>query len=181
MPDIPNEQYFQNIRKLRPYMEDYNQRLINAFNDFLHDPSPDMLMPVLRLSESDIAKASANNYRNINIIHEIVGITSSEISIGLVPITEGAFSHSQAIDKYYKIIFMLRRPEIMTRFEDSMMIAEAVNYIITSRISPIAIAHILDIELLGNPDAMYRYWEQIFSESGLNTFALLLSRIHSEL
>ncbi len=176
MPNL-DDKFFKTLKTLQPLMEEYNQKLISAFEGFLHEPSQDSLKPVFELQKDSIASSSANSYGHINMIFTICDIAIKELSINLTPITQGTTTYLDAINKYHKTAFMVRRHAFMTNESDAPLLDEASEYILSENISAIALSYIINNEP-GEPvnDAV-SYWAGFFRIVGRERDADILIRL----
>lgn len=178
MSSIPTDDLFMKIKKKIPSMEAYNSELILLFEKFLLLPSLETLMPIFDIRKSAIAFSSENSYKTTKFLHIITDIVSKELAAGLIPITDGTNTYREAVDKYHKTVFMLRRPAFLTDVDDDYLINEAKEYVVSHNVSPVAISFILNNELIGNPESTYTYWKETLLESGFYLESELLSRLY---
>ncbi len=161
MPEL-NDKFFKSLKTLQPLMEEYNQKLIAAFEGYLRDPSQDKLMPVFELQKNRIASASENSYGHINMIFTICDIAIKELGINLTPITQGTTTYEDAINKYHKTVFMVRRHIFMNNESDTPLLDEASDYILSENISAVALSYIINNEPGEPANDAASYWADFF-------------------
>ena len=161
MPEL-NDKFFKSLKILQPLMEEYNQRLIAVFEDFLRNPSQDKLIPVFELQKDRLASSSRNSYEYINDIFTICDIAVKELSINLPPITQGTTTYTDAINKYHKTAFMVRRHIFMNNESDSTLLDEASDYILSENISAILLSYIINNEPGEPVNNAVSYWAEFF-------------------
>ena len=181
---IPSDEYFKNLADARPLMESYNIRFTEKFNAFLRNQTYDMLMEVFEVQKDEVARSAGNSYSHINILYKICEIVMNEIGFGYVPITYGTRIYNESIDKYNKVVFMRRRVEFWGAEDNSenedLSVAEARNYMISEKISPIALSYIIKHENGGEMQKAINYWSKVYMDSGMQRDAMLLSALHQK-
>ena len=168
------DKYFESLNTLRPLLEEYNSELITVFEAFLAAPSTDALLPVFKLQNDTLASSSGKCYEHINKIFLIADIAFKELSVGFIPLTHGTNTYTDAIDKYHKTVFMMRRHMFMNKTEDSGLLDEAFDYMLDENISPIAISYMINNEP-GEPiSEAISYWNRFLELSGRKRDAQIL-------
>ncbi len=171
-------EHIRRVNEMRPYMEEYNRGLIKLFEDFLNDPTYDNIMKVYDWKQDRVSGSSHNSYKNIRLIHMITDIAVREISIGYVPITEKTLTCREAMDKYRKTVFMMRRFALMNDKDDDERLSEAIGYLMDNRISPVAIHSIINSDIgFGDMNSFVMLFAQLLRESGREKDAVLLERM----
>ncbi len=175
MSETDTFEHIRKIRELLPSMVKYNTDLIDAFEEFARCQNMEEIIKVLNLKQDPVAMTSFNTYKHIRLLHWITDIAARELSAGYVPMTVDTSSYNEAIDKYRRITFMLRRYELMDVHSEKELVDEAVEYIIDHRISVIAIHDIIvnDVCFSDHKKAISR-WAVIFKNLGKEKDALLL-------
>lgn len=179
MPKL-DHRFFESLKTLQPLMEEYNIKLIEAFEDFLSFPSQDTLIPVFDMQKDSLASPAGKCYEHVNMIFIISDIALRELSIGLIPITHGTNSYTDAIDKYRRTVFMVRRHIFMINENDSPMLDEALEYLMYENISPITLSYIINNEPGESVDNAVSYWVQFFRLLGLDRNADILVKLQEK-
>ena len=172
---------FEHIRKIQgllPEMKAYNDRLMEYFEEFLNCQTMENIMRVCEYKQGPVSRSSYNTYKHIRMLHQITDIAVREISVGYSPITKGVCSYREAIDRYRRIIFMLRRHELMDDDIDNAYIDEATAFILTEDVSAVAIHDIIvsDICFFNSAEAI-SHWKEILLIIGRDKDAMLLGRL----
>ncbi len=172
---------FEHIRKVREMLPDmlkYNDRITEAFEEFLDCQTPDKIIKVCELKQGPAARSSYNTYKHIRMLHWITDIAAREMSAGCIPITEGIHSLKDAIDRYRIITYMLRRNVLLDEVVDGICIDEAVEYIRSENISAVAIHDIIENDVcFGDRSKAISYWMGILQSIGREKDALFLGRM----
>lgn len=174
---IPNDEYFDKLNKLRPSMEQFNQRIVSYFEIFLRNPVVSNIIPIIELEKNPISISSQNVYSHVFFIHILVDILFNELNAGLHLFTTGVDNHITAIDKYHKTVFMTRRHAILTDPSSTILIEEAKEYILSEQISPVALSYIIKHEPCGDIDKAFNYWCDVLQTVGSVRNALLLQKL----
>ena len=175
---IPDDAYFEKLSELRPLMETYGRQLISGFELFLNEPVYSRLEAVMNLRKNTLSVSASNVFSYINYIHIITDIVIKELTVKVPLLTANTTRYNEAIDKYHKTVFMIRRPVFMSGPTAHGLINEASEYIISEQISPIALSYILTHEPCGDVFTNFNYWHSILQNAGLVRDALLLMRLN---
>ena len=169
---VPSDEYFKILAQARPMIEQYNKAFEECFDSYLREQNQETLMKVFALKQHDMSEPAGNCYGHINVLYKICEIAIKEIGVGYTPITSGARTFKEAIDKYHKICFMKRRAEFLG--DDPALTDEARNYILSEKISPIALSYIVKNELGGVVEKAISFWQSVYRNAGMEREAMLL-------
>lgn len=140
---IPDSKYFDALAKIRPLMEALNARYSEAFEAFLLKPGNETLFLIHEIEKEELFEKSTDTYGYMNTLHSISRVISDEFKNGYPFITEGTKTVNQAIDRYHRVVFMKRR---YVFFEDKDLIRDAEEYLLSTKVSPVALDFIMHNE-----------------------------------
>ncbi len=183
MSETDTLEHIRKINSIRSQIEEYRERFIVCFEDFLNDITMENATRLYDIKQEPVARSAFNTYRDIRILHQITDIAAKELAAGYDPIINGSHSYKEAIDKYRSTVFMIRRQEFLTEDDDMERVEESIKYILEYEISPVAIHDIIEndavINDIGAEDSreQINYWSGILSAAGRQRDALLLERM----
>ncbi len=150
------DQYFIQLEEAKPELAAWKNAMRLCWEAFLLDKTEDNWKGVLQHLQDEYAGSAINTDGTFYKLHKIITIVDAEKHFGLPLFLNNCHSLSETIDKYQMLIMMIRRIDL--NLEDELQ-DEAIAWIANQKITGIAIANIINKELLGDKDRLYQTFD----------------------
>ena len=177
MRSLPTDEYFDKLERLRPYIFDYSENLIQQFEQFLSRPVINNIIPILEPTDGDIAESAYNTLLHVRRIRRISTVVMKEIESGFPIFTTGISTYTDAVNKYCQTIFMIRRHCFFNGINMENLCEYAVSWIFEQNVSPIMMSYIILNEHVGSPVDVMCYWYSVLFNNGREAEAQFLLKV----